>query len=488
VTAGARATGPSASQPSARGCRDALGVAVLAFALRAVVVVWAKERFPPADDGIFYHAVAERIAHGAGYTWLWPDGAVTYAAHYPVGYPALLGLVYALFGARPVVGMLAQAVLGAFAAYAAQRAVAAYGSRRQALIAGLLLALHPGLVVYTPALMTEGVSAELLVIAAWLTVRAGFRRGEPSRLVALGLCAGALTLIRPQLLIMAPVFGFLALDSAQARYRLRALRAGIVTALAIAVCIPWTLRNCARMDRCVFVSANGGWNLLIGSAPEANGSWIPIEGPAVPAACRQVFGEAEKDRCFGHAGLENIRRAPLAFLAKVPQKLSYTFDYFGAPGHYLHASNPAAFDDRSKVLLGAVETLAERLVLLFALLNAALTGKARPGLRLAVAAPSAVFALARAGWLGYLGFALLVVLSGKELLKRPFLALSAALILATAATHAVFFGAGRYGFVCAALLCLAAVGRVTAGGNSLPSSGSRSAGGDREGGDESPAR
>ena len=151
--------------------------------LRVLVVCWAKDRFPPADDGTFYHVVAQRIAHGQGYTWLWPDGAVTYAAHYPVGYPALLGLAYALFGSQPVVAMVVNAVLGALSVFAAQRAVIRYGSRRQALLAALLLALHPGLVFYTPALMTEGVTAELLVVATWLLLA---RRLEPRALAALG--------------------------------------------------------------------------------------------------------------------------------------------------------------------------------------------------------------------------------------------------------------------------------------------------------------
>jgi len=64
---------------------DAAWLSALAFALRVLVVCWAKDRFPPADDGSFYHVVAQRIAHGQGYTWLWPDGAVSFAAHYPVG-------------------------------------------------------------------------------------------------------------------------------------------------------------------------------------------------------------------------------------------------------------------------------------------------------------------------------------------------------------------------------------------------------------------
>ena len=437
--------------------RDACWLATLAFALRLLIVLWAKDRFPPADDGTFYHAVAQRIAHGQGYTWLWPDGAVTYAAHYPVGYPALLGLAYAVLGSAPVVAMLVNAALAALAVYAAHGAVIRFGSRRQAMLAALLLALHPGLVFYTPALMTEGVTAELLVVAGWLCLLAGSSPTFGFRLVALGICLGALCLMRPQLLAMVPVFGFFALDAAEPRYRARFVRAFVVSGVALAVCLPWTLRNCARMDRCVFVSANGGWNLLIGAFPEADGAWIPIEGERVPEPCRNVFGEAEKDRCFGEAGLARIRQRPLSFLGLIPRKLAVTFDYFGAPGHYLHTSNFREFGETSKLWLGVVETCWERLVLLSAIIQAARAGRARRKLRWAAALVAATFALLRAGWLGYLGFVLTVALSGKELLKRPLSALAASLVLGTAATHAIFFGAGRYGFVCAALLCLAAV-------------------------------
>ena len=448
---------------SKRFLADAGWLAALALALRVLVVCWAKDRFPPADDGTFYHAVAQRIAHGQGYTWLWPDGAVSYAAHYPVGYPALLGLAYAAFGAQPLVAMLVNALLGAFAVFAAQRCVIRFGSRRQALLAALLLALHPGLLFYTPALMTEGVTAELLVVATWLGLRVGSGKGFAWRLSVLGVCLGGLCLVRPQILVMVPVFGFFSHEASELRYRARVVRALAVTGVALAVCLPWTLRNCARMDRCVFVSANGGWNLLIGSAPEANGAWIPIEGASVPEPCRNVFGEAEKDRCFGQAGLENIRRHPLAFLALIPRKLSVTFDYFGAPGHYLHTSNFRAFGEPSKLWLGIVETLWERVLLLFSIVQLARAGDERRRLRWAVAAPAALFAVLRAGWLGYLGFSMLSVLSGKELLKRPISALAAGLVLSTAATHSLFFGAGRYGFVCAALLCLSAVAGEQAG-------------------------
>ena len=46
------------------------------------------------------------------------DGAVTYAAHYPIGYPAILSVFYALFGSAPLVAMLVNAAFGSVCAEA----------------------------------------------------------------------------------------------------------------------------------------------------------------------------------------------------------------------------------------------------------------------------------------------------------------------------------------------------------------------------------
>src|SRR4029079_4512492 len=125
--------------------RDAWLVFGVALLARLSIVALAPGRFPPAGDGFYYDSIARRIAHGEGYTWLWPDGVVTYAAHYPVGYPALIGGAYALFGAHPGVAMAANALVGALAAVAVHRLAARAVNPGPALAAGLLVALHPGL-------------------------------------------------------------------------------------------------------------------------------------------------------------------------------------------------------------------------------------------------------------------------------------------------------------------------------------------------------
>jgi 4-amino-4-deoxy-L-arabinose transferase-like glycosyltransferase len=438
---------------------DGFVIAGLALLVRVAIVGWAAGRFPPTDDGHFYDVVADRIARGLGYTWAWPDGAVTYAAHYPVGYPALIGLAYALFGSRPVVAMMLNAVIGALGVAAVYGLATQTGKRELALLAGLLAALQPSLVFYTPALMTEGITAAILALLAWLSVAT---RARESRLgiALLGIGAGALVLIRPQALILAPVFGAVA---AWGSHWARVRAAAVVSVVAIGVCLPWTLRNCQRLDRCAFVSANGGWNLFIGSAQKATGAWVSIDDLGVPAECRTVFGEAEKDQCFGRAGMRNVRQHPLHFLSLIPAKLRTTFDWSGAPGHYLSASNAGAFGSRAALVLGVIEVLALRLTLLAALFSVGWRSGPRQGARrvlFLLALPwlfGGPWFLMGSAWISYLMLPVLVLLLGRAAWRLPNPVFAAAVVAATALTHAVFFGAGRYGLVCVLLLIPLAV-------------------------------
>ncbi|MDB4935459.1 MAG: Conserved rane protein [Labilithrix sp.] len=429
--------------------RDAIVVTCVALAARLGVVAWAHAAIPPKADGEYYHLLATRIASGQGYTWLWPDGVVTPAAHYPVGYPALIAAAYAIFGAKPVVAMIVNALVGTAGAWAAYDLLSRATSRRLALAGGLVVALHPALVPYTAALMTEGVTAALLVIAAAFADRAGVasaahatRRAWLGWLSACGVMMGIATLVRPQSLVLAPVLGFLA---ARASLRSRISSAIVMTAIAVAVCAPWTARNCVRMDRCALVSVNGGWNLAIGTQTKGGG-WQEI---AVPDACKEVFAEAAKDDCFGRAARATIAADPVAWLARAPAKLRVTLDYFGAAPWYLHVANPDRFPYRAKVALGAIETIASRVLLLAALVAVRKLEGPRRLLREAVTGFGLIACFLEGGALAYVACALaIVLLGGRALMRTPrIVPITAAVLFATALLHVVFFGAGRYGLV-----------------------------------------
>ncbi len=445
------------NEPVRQSHRDAWLVTDVALIVRLAVVAWAGRLFPPAGDGFYYDALARRIAHGDGYTWAWPDGAVTYAAHYPIGYPALIGAFYATYGDAPAVAMLFNAVAGAAATFAAHRLLVPATSRRLALLGALAVALHPALVPYTAALMTEGVTAALLCIAAALAQVARDRRDGWRWRTAAAMTMGVATLVRPQCLVLAPLLGLLMVPSI-ASLRARALCAVAVTTIAVACCTPWTGRNCLRMGRCALVSVNGGWNFLIG-AQTTGGAWVPVE---VPPACRDVWDEAAKDACFEREARARVTAAPGAWLARAPAKLAATFDYFGAAPWYLNLSNVSGFSAQKKAALGAVETIVSRLFLLGALVACARNPGPRRRARQVVAALGAVLLVTIHAWPVYLAVVALVLLLGVRALGRmPLLVPWTAGILATtAATHVVFFGAGRYGLVAAPLVTLLAfVGR-----------------------------
>jgi len=438
--------------------RRAVRVALLALAARLLVVAFAAGRFPPVDDGAFYQVIAERIARGLGYTWAWPDGTVTFAANYPVGYPALLGALYVLTGPRVAVAMLGNAVLGAVASGAAVLLGSRGEPRGSGLLAGLVVALEPALVLYTPALMTEAVAGELLVIAAALATSGSVR--ALARGIGAGLVLGVATLVRPEMLLVAPCVGLLLAGRAPSLRRAAVAALG-VTGVALLLCAPWTLRNCARLDRCAFVSANAGQNLLIGTSPLGRGGWVALDRMGVPAACRTEFGEGGKDRCFGRAALGVIAADPLGWLGQVPQKLGMTFDYGTAAAYYLGASNPGIVGGRTQTLLGGLELFGQRVVLVLAALALGRAPGPRAVLRRRLGFAGVALSLLPFAWLGFVALVASGLLFGKSLWRWPAAGLAVAAVAATALTHAVFFGAGRY-----ALVCLPALG-VLAGSSGI---------------------
>lgn len=421
--------------------RESVAWAACGLVARACAVVWAGARFPPVADGQFYDALARRLAQGAGYTWAWPDGAITPVAHYPVGYPAMLAPLYYVFGAHAWLAGCLNALLGAAATAAVFAIVLGAAGVGRARLAAALVALSPALVLYTPALMTEGVAASLLACALAVAT------SERTRWVRLGgasVLLGIATLVRPQVALLAPVLGGLVMAAGWAA---RARGAALASAIVLGVCAPWTARNCVEMGQCALVSVNGGWNLLIGTQT-GSGGWHELD---VPAECRTEWDEAKKDACFGRAARAKIAADPAGWLRRVPAKLRATFDYFGAGPWYLHESNPGAFGERAKAAWGAVETVLARAVLLAALLGRALPMGPPGGLRgpralvlRVAAAMGAAFALTDRAWVAYVLLGLVVLASRRRSVAEAFCAV---VVLATAAVHAVFFGAGRYGLV-----------------------------------------
>ena len=457
-----------------------LDLATLAFVVRLAVLVYALAE--PCWDGHYYDLGARRIAAGLGYSEdliiAGPGGIerVVWSpwAHYPVGYSGFLALFFKVLGGGLAVAPLANALTGgALVAVVHRLAMHVFKSDRRAIVAALLVALHPGLVLYSGALMTEPLAA-LGMLAAVLAVVAD-RNAWRGAAIA-GVLLGLTTLVRPNALLLAPFLPFLAPKSPRPSTLARRFvalggRGVVVAALTFATVMPWTLRNCRVMDQCALVSTNAGWNLVIGAAPGATGKFEFLVGhtPEGAPACDEG-GQVAQDRCWWRYGVSIIRRDLGRWLSLVPAKLHYTFDAEWFPINYLREARPDLVSASTHVAWGRALTIVNHALIV----AAAVAGLGRRGVRgealgkatqLVLAA--AIVALAAYGlqlatpivWpMAVIAGALPFVPLPGAPRRSPALIGVAAIIVGTLVTHAIFFGEDRYHLVATPAFAILAAG------------------------------
>jgi 4-amino-4-deoxy-L-arabinose transferase-like glycosyltransferase len=432
-----------------------------------VAVFWSGE---PVWDGHYYDFGARRLAAGAGYSdELTLAGRLVWHpwCHYPVGYSAFLALFYRLFGDGHAVAAVANALAGAALAVVTW-ALARYAlSANRARVAGWIVALHPGLILYAALVMSEPLAALLTLLAFWAAVASPPRRG----LVLGALLLGVAALVRPQALLCAPFLALVVGDLRRAgatvhprHWRERLVAAGVACAIALVPVLPWTVRNCRVMDGCAVVSTNAGWNLAIGAFPRATGRFETLRSSD---GCSDVTGQVQQDRCWFDYGLAQIRAHPWHWLALVPAKLGFTLDHESFAVEYLHEARPEAWPEDRRTGGRGITTLVHRLLLAAAALGCIAYPRPHPS-RATVAQG---ILLVVAGTLVVLGFTadtpvfwplgvFVATVPWLPLPGRPpaapALLLPVALLASTLVTHAIFFGEDRYHMVVTPVLALMA--------------------------------
>jgi hypothetical protein len=436
-----------------------LALALVAFLPRLyVAIAWSKE---PVWDGHYYHFGAERIAAGLGYSEdVWVRGQLSWRpwVHYPVGYSALLGAVYKLFGSSLVVAPLLNAVCGTLLALASYRLARHYLRTSRARVAGALVALHPGLIAYSALVMTEVVAA-LLAVLVGLSLLAF--RGRVQALIIAGLLLGVSVLVRPACLLLVFLAPF-----TQPGGVVRWLRNfALLTSLTLAVVLPWTLRNCQRFDGCALVSTNGGWNLAIGAISDSG----RFQTLRASDGCAVVTGQVQQDRCWAEVGKRRILADPARFLRLIPKKLAETFNHESFAFEYLHEADPVGWPEARRVAGRELATAFHRLLLIVAALGVValprFDAKGRAGSAISTSLALCVLLLALRAvfndehpfhWL-----ALFIATVGfLPLPGRPQLGPAGVYVIGFAlsvlVTHALFFGEDRYHLVLSPLLCVLA--------------------------------
>jgi hypothetical protein len=434
-------------------------IAIVALLPRLyVALVWAKE---PVWDGHYYHFGATRIAEGLGYSEdVIRQGLKVWKpwTHYPVGYSGLLAVFYAIFGPHnwvaPVVNAIAGTGLVLLVHRIARQALGLWRGR----LAALLTAIHPGLIAYSAVVMTEPFAGFLIALVIYFIIRAPERK---LTLLLAGFTLALAVLVRPSSLLAAPLLIVLFPFS----FWRAVAHTAIVGTLCVLFVLPWTLRNCHRMDGCAFVSTNAGWNLAIGALTDT-GRFRTLRAAD---GCPVVTGQVQQDRCWWQVGLDIIKKDPAHFLAIAPKKLAQTFDHESFVIEYLHEADPTTWPERRRQKGREMLSASHRALVVLALFCVAAGISWRRFKSIAFITQALLIAALTFASISiidndehpyYLLIIAVCTLFWIPLPGRPkhsgALIFSVAFIAVTALTHIVFFGDDRYHMVVTPFLCLCA--------------------------------
>ena len=266
----------------------------------------------PQFDEVEYMEFATRLAAGEGYV----DESGRPVAFWPVGYPAVLSLVFRLAGPSPVAGVGLQVALGV----ATCLLLSIVGSRvlgpGPGRLAGLLLAIYPTHVMYSTLHLTEPLFMLLLLgVASCLFL------GDKQRLVELflgGLLFGLAVLTRPLILPLGVVLP-VALHRRGQRIGKTLLATAIVVTVTLVTILPWLWRNRELSGRWTTVTTSGGYNFWVGNNPAARGGYVHPNDLKVPLQDEDGYDWHRGYRL----GWEWIRENPAMAVLRMPLKISH---------------------------------------------------------------------------------------------------------------------------------------------------------------------
>jgi len=358
----------------------------LALVVR-IGVIALDSGYHPQQDGWDYDRHARSIADGDGF----PDSYYVVdrgpSALRAPGYPYFLGALYAASDDSVAVGRLANAALGALAVFLIYLIARRIWGQEIALLAAVLTAIFPPLVLLSRELLSEPlfIVLELGMVLCILE----FRRLRELRWAALaGLLFGLATLTRnPGPALAVPlIVGLWVLRPRLSRQALVAPSLALLCALLTIA--PWTVRNAVEFGRLIPVTSGTGF-AMAGTYNEASkeddanpGSWrTPRVAPEyTPLFLTRGIDEGTLDATLRSRASEFALDHPFYVAEVTARNLLRLFEVSGGS-----VVDPITGPVETRGI-GSADPLAERIGLglaaIFALIGVvAIVRSRRPGLR-----------------------------------------------------------------------------------------------------------
>ena len=283
-----------------------------------------------------YDDLARNLLAGRGYVY--HHLGTDYRAFYPgVPYVALLAAGYALTGGSVAVPLLLQAAASAGLTAVVFGLTLRLGGTTAASIAGGLVALHPGLIVYDTHKI-HPLSFDALTIALTVLLLLRLRQAMTPRAALLAGAAFGIALLQRGTMILVPAAALVWLAAVERSGRVRLSRIALAYVLgALVILGPWIARNWVVLG-VPTLSTVGAESLWRGNAPHSSGGSYVSPGRTVleeaPALRERLRGRTElgQEAVFRDAALADAGSDPGRFAWGVARKFLIFWSFGPASG------------------------------------------------------------------------------------------------------------------------------------------------------------
>lgn len=294
-------------------------VAAVALAARiAAAVTLDGFRHPYLEE---WDLIAHNLLEGRGFTY--PHHGVIYHSYIAPFSAWISAASYWLTGSIAAAMLLQIAAGVALAVVTAHIAARLFGGWVAPLAAGLLVAVHPGLTIYS-ATRSHSLAFDALFFA--LTLLQAYRLAERptlGRALQLGAIVGVGMLSRATIVVFLPIIAFwLLATSGRTAWPSLARRMIVAAICAAAIVAPWSIRNSLLHGRFVLLLTTDSEVFWRGNNPLATGSSYVDRTRTIYAAMpraemedlRRQPGELAQAAWFQARARAFIREHPAAFI------------------------------------------------------------------------------------------------------------------------------------------------------------------------------
>jgi 4-amino-4-deoxy-L-arabinose transferase-like glycosyltransferase len=212
------------------------------------------------------------FSEGLGYV----DADGNPAGYWPVGYVALLGAFYAIFGTSLTVAFLMNALLGGVTIACTHGLARTLFGPAAGRAAAWIVALLPTLILYTTCIASENAVLPGLLAGVWLMAIPASRAGPEPRAglrgrLVLDAAAGVVLAATAYVRGTAIPFALMPLALAPRPPSQAIFRASVVAACVVVLLLPWGERNRDAFGTFSLTSINAGANIWMGNHEGTNG-------------------------------------------------------------------------------------------------------------------------------------------------------------------------------------------------------------------------